>query len=65
MTEVINTIKVSSMSAQRPIIAVTSSNGTGTTTTSLAFHKIFQQLHIRAAGLEGDNFHYFTRQEMD
>ncbi|MGL9774116.1 MAG: phosphoribulokinase [Sodalis sp. (in: enterobacteria)] len=51
------------MSAQHPIIAVTGSNGAGTTT-SLAFRKIFQQLNIRAAELEGGSFHHFTRPEM-
>ncbi|TCV93638.1 phosphoribulokinase [Biostraticola tofi] len=53
------------MSAKHPIIAVTGSSGAGTTTTSLAFRKIFQQLDIHAAELEGDSFHHFTRPEMD
>lgn len=53
------------MSAKHPIIAVTGSSGAGTTTTSEAFRKIFQQLNIRAAELEGDSFHYYTRPEMD
>ncbi|MFP1724098.1 phosphoribulokinase [Lonsdalea quercina] len=53
------------MSHQHPIIAVTGSSGAGTTTTSLAFRKIFQQLKIRAAELEGDSFHRYTRPEMD
>jgi len=53
------------MSTQHPIIAVTGSSGAGTTTTSLAFRKIFQQLNIHAAELEGDSFHHFTRPEMD
>lgn len=53
------------MSTQHPIIAVTGSSGAGTTTTSLAFRKIFQQLDIHAAELEGDSFHHFTRPEMD
>jgi phosphoribulokinase len=53
------------MSAQHPIIAVTGSSGAGTTTTSLAFRKIFHQLNIHAAELEGDSFHHFTRPEMD
>jgi phosphoribulokinase len=52
------------MSAQHPIIAVTGSSGAGTTTTSLAFRKIFHQLNIHAAELEGDSFHHFTRPEM-
>lgn len=53
------------MSARHPIIAVTGSSGAGTTTTSLAFRKIFQQLNLHAAELEGDSFHRFTRPEMD
>ncbi|MEA9390877.1 phosphoribulokinase [Acerihabitans sp. TG2] len=53
------------MSTQHPIIAVTGSSGAGTTTTSVAFRKIFQQLTIHAAELEGDSFHHFTRPEMD
>jgi len=53
------------MSAKHPVIAVTGSSGAGTTTTSLAFRKIFQQLGLRSAELEGDSFHRFTRPEMD
>ena len=53
------------MSARHPIIAVTGSSGAGTTTTSLAFRKIFQQFNLQAAELEGDSFHRFTRPEMD
>jgi len=52
------------MSAKHPIIAATGSSGAGTTT-SVAFRKIFQQLHLRAAELEGDSFHRYTRLEMD
>ncbi|MGC0880416.1 phosphoribulokinase, partial [Pantoea agglomerans] len=53
------------MSARQPIIAVTGSSGAGTTTTSVAFRKIFQQLDLPAAELDGDSFHRFTRPEMD
>ncbi|OCA55509.1 phosphoribulokinase [Photorhabdus namnaonensis] len=53
------------MSAKHPIIAITGSSGAGTTTTSLAFRKIFQQLDISAAQIEGDSFHRYTRPEMD
>ncbi|MBT0723765.1 phosphoribulokinase [Rosenbergiella sp. S61] len=53
------------MSAKHPIIAVTGSSGAGTTTTSLAFRKIFQQLGIHAAEVEGDSYHRYTRPEMD
>ena len=53
------------MSAQHPVIAVTGSSGAGTTTTSLAFRKIFAQLNLHAAEVEGDSFHRYTRPEMD
>lgn len=53
------------MSARHPIIAVTGSSGAGTSTTSLAFRKIFQQLNIHAAEVEGDSFHRYSRPEMD
>lgn len=53
------------MSRKHPIIAVTGSSGAGTTSTSLAFRKIFQQLAITAAELEGDSYHRYTRPEMD
>ncbi len=42
------------MSAKHPVIAVTGSSGAGTTTTSLAFRKIFAQLNLHAAEVEGD-----------
>ncbi|HEM6841670.1 TPA: phosphoribulokinase [Providencia stuartii] len=53
------------MSKKHPIIAITGSSGAGTTSTSLAFRKIFHQLNIQAATLEGDSFHRYTRPEMD
>ncbi len=53
------------MSAKHPVIAVTGSSGAGTTTTSLAFRKIFSQLNLHAAEVEGDSFHRYTRPEMD
>ncbi|MBS0848289.1 phosphoribulokinase [Citrobacter sp. JGM124] len=53
------------MSAKHPIIAVTGSSGAGTSTTSQAFRKIFQQLKLHAAEVEGDSFHLYTRPEMD
>ena len=40
------------MSARHPVIAVTGSSGAGTTTTSLAFRKIFAQLNLRAAEVD-------------
>lgn len=53
------------MSKKHPIIAITGSSGAGTTSTSQAFRKIFHQLNIQAATLEGDSFHRYTRPEMD
>ncbi|RUO20300.1 phosphoribulokinase [Aliidiomarina haloalkalitolerans] len=53
------------MSARHPIIAVTGSSGSGTTTTSQAVRHIFRSLKINAAFVEGDSFHRYTRPEMD
>ncbi|CAG9298222.1 phosphoribulokinase [Celerinatantimonas diazotrophica] len=53
------------MSSKHPIIAVTGSSGAGTTTTSEVFAHLFRQLHQRAAFIEGDSFHRYTRPEMD
>ena len=53
------------MSAKHPVIAVTGSSGAGTTTTSLAFRKIFAQLNLHAAEVDSDSFHRYTRPEMD
>ena len=53
------------MSKKHPIIAITGSSGAGTTSTSQAFRKIFNQLNIQPATLEGDSFHRYTRPEMD
>ncbi len=53
------------MSVKHPVIAITGSSGAGTTTTSVAFRKIFQQLGVTAALIEGDSFHRYTRPEMD
>ncbi|GAB1439673.1 phosphoribulokinase [Providencia sp.] len=53
------------MSKKHPIIAITGSSGAGTTSTSQAFRKVFNQLNIQPATLEGDSFHRYTRPEMD
>ncbi|CAM3358926.1 putative phosphoribulokinase with nucleoside triP hydrolase domain [Xenorhabdus nematophila ATCC 19061] len=53
------------MSTKHPVIAITGSSGAGTTTTSVAFRKIFQKLGATAALIEGDSFHRYTRPEMD
>jgi phosphoribulokinase len=53
------------MSSRYPIIAVTGSSGAGTSTTTEAFEHIFRNLGIKAANVEGDSFHRYSRQEMD
>jgi phosphoribulokinase len=52
------------MSAKHPIIAVTGSSGAGTSTISKTFGHIFRREGIRAARVEGDAFHRYTRVEM-
>ncbi|RTE85713.1 MULTISPECIES: phosphoribulokinase [Gammaproteobacteria] len=53
------------MSEKHPIIAVTGSSGSGTTTTGQAVRHIFRHLHAQAAFIEGDSFHRYSRPEMD
>ncbi|PWI33695.1 phosphoribulokinase [Vibrio albus] len=53
------------MSAKHPIIAVTGSSGAGTTTSAEAFRKMFNMMGAKAAWVEGDSFHRYTRREMD
>ncbi|MFQ2762419.1 phosphoribulokinase [Aeromonas caviae] len=53
------------MSAKHPIIAVTGSSGAGTSTSTNAFSSMFHQLGYKAAVVEGDSFHRYTRPEMD
>lgn len=53
------------MSVKHPIIAVTGSSGSGTTTTSQAVRHIFRHLKLNAAFVEGDSFHRYSRPEMD
>ncbi|VDY37388.1 phosphoribulokinase [Salmonella enterica subsp. enterica serovar Daytona] len=48
------------MSAKHPVIAVTGSSGAGTTTTSLAFRKIFAQLNLHAAEVGRRQFFIVT-----
>jgi len=52
------------MSTRHPIIAVTGSSGAGTSTISRTFGHIFRREGIRAARIEGDAFHRYTRTEM-
>lgn len=53
------------MSAKHPIIAITGSSGSGTSTTGQAVRHIFRNLGINAAFTEGDSFHRYSRPEMD
>lgn len=52
------------MSRKHPIIAVTGSSGSGTTTVKRTFDTIFRREGVSAAVIEGDAFHRFTRKEM-
>ncbi len=49
------------MSARHPIIAVTGSSGAGTSTAKRVFERIFQQLDVKAAFVDGDSFHAYER----
>lgn len=52
------------MSKQHPVVAVTGSSGSGTTTVKTAFEHIFRRLDVTAGVIEGDSFHRFDRAEM-
>jgi phosphoribulokinase len=52
------------MSVLHPIIAVTGSSGSGTTTVSKSFDWIFRRERVVAARVEGDAFHKYDRAEM-
>lgn len=52
------------MSTRHPVIAVTGSSGAGTSTISRTFGHIFRREGIRAARVEGDAFHRYSRAEM-
>jgi len=52
------------MSTLHPIIAVTGSSGAGTTLVRKIFEDLFQREGLRAAFVEGDSFHRYTREEM-
>jgi phosphoribulokinase len=52
------------MSRKHPIVAVTGSSGAGTTSVKKVFEHIFTRESIRAAVIEGDSFHRYTREEM-
>ncbi|MFT3734818.1 MAG: phosphoribulokinase [Rhodocyclaceae bacterium] len=52
------------MSAQHPIIAVTGSSGSGTSTVGKSFDWIFRREKLKAAKVEGDAFHRYDRTDM-
>lgn len=52
------------MSIRHPIISVTGSSGSGTTSVRDTFEQIFRREHISAAFVEGDAFHRFDREAM-
>lgn len=53
------------MSEQHPIIAVTGSSGSGTSSVRCLFEQIFREEHVVAAMIEGDAYHRYDRREMD
>lgn len=53
------------MSTKHPIIVVTGSSGSGTTTVKNTFDQIFRREGITAAHIEGDAFHRYDRNEMN
>jgi phosphoribulokinase len=52
------------MSRRHPIISVSGSSGSGTTTVKHTFDQIFRRENIKAASIEGDAFHRYDRDAM-
>jgi len=52
------------MSAKYPIIAITGSSGSGTSSVMKTFDKIFRREGVQAVMIEGDSFHRYDRQTM-
>ncbi|MEC9362192.1 MAG: phosphoribulokinase [Sinimarinibacterium flocculans] len=52
------------MSVLHPIVGITGSSGAGTSTAVKAFMRIFEQLHVKAAFVEGDAFHAYDREQL-
>lgn len=52
------------MSVKHPIIAITGSSGSGTTSVTRTFTEIFRREDVNAAIIEGDSFHRFERGPM-
>jgi phosphoribulokinase len=52
------------MSVNHPIISVTGSSGSGTSSVKQTFSQIFRREGVNAAFIEGDAFHRYDRKEM-
>ena len=52
------------MSLKHPIISITGSSGSGTTSVKKTFDEIFRREKINAAFIEGDAFHRYDRAGM-
>jgi len=52
------------VSAKHPIVAVTGSSGAGTSSTRNLFARLFEQLRLTAAFVDGDSFHVYDREQM-
>jgi phosphoribulokinase len=52
------------MSAKHPIISVTGSSGSGTTSVRQTFEQIFRREQVKALFIEGDAFHRYDRESM-
>jgi phosphoribulokinase len=52
------------VSARYPIIAVTGSSGSGTSSARAVFERLFADLGLQAAFVEGDSFHAYDREQM-
>jgi phosphoribulokinase len=52
------------MSMKHPVVAITGSSGSGTTTIKHTFQQIFRREKINAAIVEGDAFHRYNRVDM-
>jgi phosphoribulokinase len=53
------------MSIKHPIISVTGSSGSGTTSVRQTFDQIFRREHVKAAFAQGDAFHRYDRCGME
>jgi phosphoribulokinase len=53
------------MSIKHPIISVTGSSGSGTTSVRQTFDQIFRREHVKAAFVQGDAFHRYDRCNME